>query len=178
MKNILLINPWIYDFAAYNMWFRPMGLLYIGGFLKKAGYTVTLIDCLESKDKEKIYGCGNFHKEEVEKPQIIKNIPRKYSRYGMPMEEFMMRLEHAPRPDAVLVTSIMTYWYPGVRKVVDIIKDKFKNTPILMGGIYATLNWEHAANIFGSDVILFKGESEIAVLKNSMIYYVLSQIKT
>jgi radical SAM superfamily enzyme YgiQ (UPF0313 family) len=164
MPNILLINPWIYDFAAYNLWIRPMGLLYIGGFLKKAGYNVSLIDCLESNDKKKLYGCGNYHKEKVEKPEAIKDFPRKYNRYGMPLDTFIERINNAPRPDAVLVTSIMTYWYPGVQKVVDIIKDKFNNTPVLMGGIYVSLNWEHATKCFGSDVILIKGEGEHASL--------------
>jgi len=27
--HILLINPWITDFAAYNFWIKPLGLLYI-----------------------------------------------------------------------------------------------------------------------------------------------------
>jgi hypothetical protein len=28
------VNPWIYDFAAYDMWARPLGLLYIGSLLR------------------------------------------------------------------------------------------------------------------------------------------------
>jgi len=32
-NKVLLINPWIYDFAAFDMWSRPIGLLYIGGLL-------------------------------------------------------------------------------------------------------------------------------------------------
>jgi len=27
MKKVLIINPWIYDFAAYDYWFKPLGLL-------------------------------------------------------------------------------------------------------------------------------------------------------
>jgi len=30
-KRILLINPWIYDFAAYDLWVKPLGLLSLGG---------------------------------------------------------------------------------------------------------------------------------------------------
>ena len=29
-KNILLVNPWIHDFAAYDFWLKPLGLLYLG----------------------------------------------------------------------------------------------------------------------------------------------------
>jgi hypothetical protein len=33
--HILLINPWIEDFAAYDFWARPLGLLTIAGVLRK-----------------------------------------------------------------------------------------------------------------------------------------------
>ena len=45
--NILLINPWIYDFAAYDMWTEPLGLLYIAGLLRENGYRINLINCLD-----------------------------------------------------------------------------------------------------------------------------------
>ena len=45
--NILLINPWIYDFAAYDMWTEPLGLLYIAGVLRENGYRANLINCLD-----------------------------------------------------------------------------------------------------------------------------------
>jgi hypothetical protein len=51
--NIILINPWIYDFAAYDLWSKPLGLLYIASYLKKLGFNVQLIDCLlASKDSQ------------------------------------------------------------------------------------------------------------------------------
>jgi len=28
-KKILLINPWVHDFAAYDFWLKPLGLLYL-----------------------------------------------------------------------------------------------------------------------------------------------------
>jgi hypothetical protein len=31
--HILLINPWITDFAAYNFWIKPLGLLHIASLL-------------------------------------------------------------------------------------------------------------------------------------------------
>ena len=36
-KNLLLINPWIYDFTAYDLWSQPLGLLYIASFLQSHG---------------------------------------------------------------------------------------------------------------------------------------------
>ncbi len=39
-RRVLLINPWIHDFAAYDPWGRPLGLLSIGGLLRAAGCAV------------------------------------------------------------------------------------------------------------------------------------------
>ena len=46
-KKILLINPWIYDFAAYDFWLKPLGLLYLGSLLRQNSHQVHFIDCLD-----------------------------------------------------------------------------------------------------------------------------------
>ena len=47
-KDILLINPWIYDFTAYDFWLKPLGLLYIAAILKKhSDFSLHFIDCLD-----------------------------------------------------------------------------------------------------------------------------------
>ena len=46
-KRALLINPWIYDFAAYDFWAKPLGLLYLGSILEENGFRVDLIDLLD-----------------------------------------------------------------------------------------------------------------------------------
>jgi radical SAM superfamily enzyme YgiQ (UPF0313 family) len=49
------------------------------------------------------------------------------------------------RPDVVLVTSMMTYWYPGVLEVLAHVRERFgKDTPIVLGGVYAILCTSHA----------------------------------
>ena len=47
MNKILLINPYIYDFACYDLWKKPLGFLYIASILKDCGCNVTLIDCMD-----------------------------------------------------------------------------------------------------------------------------------
>lgn len=170
-KNILLINPWIYDFTAYDFWLRPLGLLYIASLLQK--YTrsrVRLIDCLgrrhpalEKNVKTKPDGRGPFIKKEVPKPLLFKEVPRKYSRYGIPIELFLHQLEEIPSPDLVLLTCTMTYWYPGVQLAVELIRRKFGRVPVVLGGIYATLLPEHARSSSGADVI-FQGMGERGLL--------------
>jgi len=176
-QNILLINPWIYDFTAYDFWSKPLGLLYIASILKKNNYKISYIDCLNRYHPDLIelirkkplkkdeFGRGAFYKEEITKPDIFKDIPRRYSRYGITEKIFLKELEKIPRPKAVFVTSIMTYWYPGVFRVIELVKQKFHKIPVILGGIYSTLCHEHAREFSGADYVIkgnnFKDLSQI-----------------
>ena len=69
--NILLINPWITDFAAYNFWIKPLGLLNIASLLRENRFRVTLIDCLDFDIKTKRYGDGKFFKTKIGDCQVF-----------------------------------------------------------------------------------------------------------
>jgi hypothetical protein len=170
-KKILLVNPWIYDFAAYDLWAKPLGLLSLGGCLRSRGYRIFLIDCLDVynpwmdaeeavRPPRKLYHCGKFFKQPVEKPLSLKSVPRTYSRYGISETAFCAGLYDIGRPDLVLVTSLMTYWYPGPFRVIEIVKKVFPDIPIILGGIYATLCHEHAAANSGADYVFAGGEPD------------------
>ncbi len=163
--HILLINPWITDFAAYNFWIRPLGLLYIAGVLRESGFRVTLIDCINFYSKTQKFGDGKFFKTKIGKPLPLKSIPRNYCQYGI-LEEILLKrfslLEE--KPDLIGITSGMTYWYPGVFKLIEITKQFFKDVPVILGGIYAALCHEHAKKYSGADIV-FNGRGELEVLK-------------
>ena len=152
--HILLINPWITDFAAYNFWVRPLGLLHIASLLRGSGCRVSLIDCLDGLVEEKRYGDGNFLKTRIETPGPIKHVPRYYSQYGISEEAFLQKLSSLEAPDVICFTSGMTYWYPGLFKAIRMTRGFFKDAPALLGGIYATLCHEHAATHSGADFII------------------------
>ncbi|MCR4406263.1 MAG: radical SAM protein [Anaerolineae bacterium] len=169
MARVLCINPWIYDFAAYNMWIEPLGLLTVAGVLRQAGHDVALIDCLDRhhpdapapRSRRDAYGCGHFTKVEVRKPEILAHIPRRWGRYGLPVTIFEKELDAQPRPDAVLVTSMMTYWYPGPFEVISRIKARWPDVPVALGGVYATLCAKHAETYSGADAVLIgPGETQ------------------
>ena len=161
---ILLVNPWIYDFAAFDLWAKPLGLLYIAALLRNRGYRVEYVDCLDIHDsqgvqergplKRKRYHQGHFPKENVPKPPALAAIPRNYSRYGISEERFKERLESAGEPRVVLVTSIMTYWYPGPFHVIRLVRERYPKAPVVLGGIYATLCPDHARAHSGADYVL------------------------
>jgi radical SAM superfamily enzyme YgiQ (UPF0313 family) len=163
--HILLVNPWINDFAAYNFWVKPLGLLYIASLLRENGFQVTLIDCLDFYSKTKKFGDGNFFKTNIEKPLSLKSIPRNYCKYGITEELLLKRLSMIEeKPDLIGITSGMTYWYPGAFQVIEITKKFFKKVPIVLGGIYATLCYEHAQKHSGADIV-FKSGNEYEALR-------------
>lgn len=163
--HILLLNPWITDFSAYNFWVKPIGLLYIASLLRFCGFRVTFIDCLDFYSKTKKYGDGKFFKTKIEKPTALKPIPRNYCRYGMTEEMLLKKLSMIEeKPDIIGITSGMTYWYPGVFQLIEIIKKFFKGVPIILGGNYVNLCYEHARKYSGAD-ILFKNGSEWEAVK-------------
>ncbi|MEW6109502.1 MAG: B12-binding domain-containing radical SAM protein [Nitrospirota bacterium] len=150
--KVLLINPWIYDFAAINLWSRPLGILKVAEYLSGFDVELALIDCTDIFNQIK-YGASKYPKETTEKPPCIKSVPRKFGRYGISIDDFRDALRKNCPFDAVLVTSIMSYWYPGVRKVIEIARSFSKDAPIMLGGIYATLWSRHASETSGADFI-------------------------
>lgn len=174
--RVLLINPWIYDFAAYDLWIEPIGLLSIASVLQKYGYEVDLIDCLDrcnpellkiqgrAVPKNKWYGTGKYYKEVIDSPEPVKHVPRKYGRYGITLEIFEAELDRLEKPDLVLVTSKMTYWYPGPFEVIRRVKRRYPDLFVVLGGTYATLCYEHARERSGADLVV-RGEGELKALK-------------
>ncbi|MBM4294219.1 MAG: radical SAM protein [Deltaproteobacteria bacterium] len=162
-EPLLLINPWIYDFAAYDFFARPLGLLYLAGLLEARGFAVHLVDCLDAPQaRAGRFGTGRYPKEILPTPSPLKDIPRRYGRYGISEEEFQARLSRTPYPRAILVTSLMTYWYPGVTAAIRLARERFPRVPVILGGIYATLCPDHARRHSGADLVL-SGPGEDAV---------------
>ena len=100
------------------------------------------------------YGTGKFWKQTVPKPPQLSSIPRSYSRYGIAPQVFIEELKKVQRPAAILVTSLMTYWYLGVFEAINLAKDIHPDVPIILGGIYTTLCPEHARNYSHADLII------------------------
>ena len=163
---LLLINPWIYDYAAYDFFARPLGLLYLAGWLRAQGYEVNFLDCLGAPHaRSGPFGTGRYPKEIIPAPPALAGITRRYGRYGISEAVFQERLARVPAPAAILVTSLMTYWYPGVAAAIRLARERFPGVPVILGGIYATLCPEHAREHSGADrVVAGPGEAAIGPL--------------
>jgi len=163
---LLLINPWIYDVAAYDFFARPLGLLYLAGLLESQGFAIRLIDCQAAPHTlSGPFGTGRYPKEALPSPPALAHFPRRYGRYGISEAAFQRQLAGTPRPAAILVTSLMTYWYPGVNAAIRLARDHFPEVPVLLGGAYATLCPDHARRHSGADLVL-TGPGEEAVLQH------------
>jgi radical SAM superfamily enzyme YgiQ (UPF0313 family) len=165
--RVLLVNPWIYDFAAHDLWSEPLGLLTIAAALRDNGYELTLLDCLAphpGTPRRRADGSGKFLKTRLEKPEPIAFVPRRYGRYGLPLAQFDAALSNIPTPDVVLVASGMTYWYPGVVEVIRQVRMRFGMVPVAVGGVYATLCPEHARHCTGADRVI-AGPGVVAALR-------------
>ena len=177
--RILLVNPWIHDFAAYDVWAKPLGLLTLAGILRAQGFGVSYIDCLDRfhpaaprSNPRARHGRGPYHKTRIPKPEGLADIPRNFCRYGIEPDWFRQDLRAVPEPDLILVSSIMTYWYPGVQETIGVLRETFPDVPLVLGGIYATLCREHALAYSGADQV-FSGHDigEILTLAESLTGY-------
>ena len=172
--RVLLVNPWIHDFAAYDFWARPLGLLLLGAVLRECGCDIRLLDCLDrnhprvvrevGRIRPKSNGTGKFYREPIEKPEVLRQIPRTFSRYGMPRRIVTAELSELDEPDVILVTSSMTYWYTGVAETVHLLREHFLGVPIILGGTYATLLPDHAITTLGPD-LLVEGPAEGTIVR-------------
>ncbi len=181
-QRILLINPWIYDFSAYDFWMKPLGLFYMASYLRKNGLEVQFIDCLDSgvtdicslgevkRPTRKQGGQGKFIKEKIARPEALAGIPKPYHRYGIPHHVLSKILKGSEKPRLILITSMMTYWYPGVFDVISVVKDIFPDVQVVLGGIYATLCYDHARKNAGADHVLpGPGERHISYIINDIL---------
>jgi len=174
-SRVLLINPWIHDVAAYDLWLKPVGLLVIGSLLRSHGIEASLIDCLDcaqpaqraARPRAPVRrgdGSGHFHKKNLPCPEMLRpfNIP--FRRYGIAPEALRTAIAEQPRPDAVFVGSMMTYWYTGVIETIAHVRECLPGVPVFLGGVYASLCPEHARASSTADRV-FTGEFTPGMLR-------------
>ncbi len=159
--KILLVQPPIYDFAAYDFWIKPLGLLNVAGYLRgKADFL--FFDYLDRMHpfytdnadfKSDQWGRGRFYKERIPNPPCLEKIPRYYHRFGNPRKIFTDFLNSNPNFDFAFIETTMTYWYPAVSEVIEDIRKINPSAKIVLGGNYATLCPDHAKKL-GADLVI------------------------
>ena len=180
VPRILLVNPPIYDFTAYDFWLKPYGMLSVAGFLRgKADFWLfdylnrghQFMACQKKLESDR-WGRGRFYCEKIPSPECLKQIPRYFRRFGLPRNIFADFLKKEGPFDFVFIQTTMTYWYQGVREVIEDIREARPGVKIVLGGNYVTLCRGHSEK-WGAD-FLVKGVNlqplwEYANLKAEML---------
>ena len=148
--RLLLVHPPIFDFTASDFWLRPYGMMRVASQMRHICRFV-YFDYLRTVKKD-AWGRGRFAEEIIPKPAAFSDIPRRFRRFGRPRGEFR-ELLRTQAFDAVLVQTSMTYWYQGVREVIEDIRELQPFAKIVLGGVYATLCPEHAESA-GADLVI------------------------
>jgi radical SAM superfamily enzyme YgiQ (UPF0313 family) len=165
--KIVLVNPPIYDFSAYDFWLKPYGLLRVAGYLRGQAQ-LSLFDYLDRfhplapsppAQRPGTWARGSFYAENVPKPVPFAAIPRTYKRYGLPRSLFQTMLAETGPFDVALIQTVMTYWYPGVQEVIADMRAYSPQTTIVLGGVYATLCPQHARGL-GADLVIDRDNLE------------------
>lgn len=127
IKCVLLVEP---NFPIPNKSrnhsnFLPIGLLKIASYLRSKSINVKLI--------------RYEHKEEEDFSQTTFNSNTENNSFS---------------PDLICVTSIFTYWSKFVKDAVLHFKNEYKDVPVIVGGIYASLMPEHCMEYTHCDDII------------------------
>jgi len=163
--KILLVNPPVYDFALHDFWLKPFGLLRIAAKLRKQNIPFYFFDFLYKYDSRLLkiwtpkvdeYGRGKFYSIEVEKPEMLSFVPRKFRRFGLPLE-YLKEDVSGEHFDFVFITTGMTYWYIGVKEIIDFARKKWPRTQIVVGGVAATLMPDFYKTL-GADIVVIRDD--------------------
>ncbi|MHC4439403.1 MAG: B12-binding domain-containing radical SAM protein [Planctomycetota bacterium] len=158
--KILLVNPPIYDFAAYDFWLKPYGMLSVAGFLRGKAHFM-LFDYLDrlapfiagqEKFESDQWGRGRFYCQHAPVPPALKAIPRYFRRFGMERDIFTDFLAKEGPFDFVMIQTTMTYWYNGLEEVIEDVRSAWPQAKIVLGGNYVTLCCDHAQRL-GADLL-------------------------
>jgi radical SAM superfamily enzyme YgiQ (UPF0313 family) len=154
----LFIVPPVFDFALYDLYLKPYGLMKIARLLFTAGYRCELLNCLDYKETESIAelgkprrctdGTGKFFRQLREIPEGIVKIRRRFARYGILeriVEKRFIEIADRRTPDVIFISTGMTYWYLGLKEIAGLAGRYFPDTPVICGGIYSTLMPGHCA---------------------------------
>lgn len=145
--NILLLSP-PYEADSENAGvFPPLGLAYIAAVLKKAKHEVKIIDFCLGKIKKRKNGFCWYGKSYHEIEDEIRNY----------------------KPDLIGLGCFFSIRFPYVLKIAKICKKVFPNTPIVIGGIHATVNPKLVLKNKEIDyIVLGEGENTIIDLINAI----------
>jgi hypothetical protein len=149
---VLGINPFFDDYYCFHDYkYQPIGILSVLATLRAAGYEVAFLDAQTNR------------RQQTRKPKELEKTEGGYYRYGMGDKEYKAALMEYADPQVILMTSSMTFRWHSVRDCIALTKEVLPDVPVVLGGIYATLAYEHAKKHSGADFVI-QGPGEAKAL--------------
>jgi hypothetical protein len=156
-KRVLLLNPPTADtIGAEDLKMlsvvAPFGLLRLATWFRRQGCEVDLVDCMREAEAagslrrhvRKTLPCGDDGG-----PPIRKNVYH----FGLDAAALRERLAALAPPDVVAVSSVFTWTAEATRDAITVCKEVFPRAKVLLGGNFATLCPEAAAQL-GADAVV------------------------
>lgn len=162
--SFCFINPPILDYALYDLFALPLGTLKTINLLKFFGAKLFYIDAL-NKDYDASYfetqaikptmrsnGTGKYWKKKIEPPEILRFYNREFYRFGLGFEKIVEIIKEKKKFDFIVISSVFTYHYLSLKILIEYLKENFKNTKIILAGIYTKIIPDHAKSL-GADYV-------------------------
>ena len=148
--DILLIRPPAVEsfrFATTSI-SLPLGIAYISSSLKKKGFKVEVLDAIGEAPKNRT---GYY------KGYLV----------GLSLNEIVEKIN--PNTLSIGISVIFTHEWPAVVKLIDLIKKKFPEIPIILGGEHISAMPEFSMCTSLADYIIAgEGEETIVELINAI----------
>lgn len=149
--KLLLIDPPFKSFAGIFSLYFPLGLAYLAGAAKKAGYECSILDMDAAEPKE---GSLNFSREYESYNSYITalNDPQH------PTWKLMRELVVKQKPDFIGISALTTK-FGSVIQTARFCREVLPDVPIIVGGAHASTMPALTAGIPEVDYVL-RGESD------------------
>ncbi|HZL09693.1 MAG TPA: radical SAM protein [Prolixibacteraceae bacterium] len=146
MKILLLNLPFIFDRKSDIILSHCLGIFQIASFLRENNYEVSILDALqEGIDKSEKYN-------------------KNYYRVGLSDEEIIEKI--SPDIDLIGISIPFSHLAKSAHNLIDKIKTKYSDIPIVIGGVYPSSQPELAVKSRADYIVLGEGEEPMLDLVN------------
>ncbi len=166
--SFCFINPPILDYALYDLFSVPLGLLKTIKILKYLKADVFYIDALDKNFDSSFFekgtikpvikgnGTGKYWKKRIEPLKELKFFDREFYRFGLDFDKIIEILKSKNKFEFIITSCVFTYHYVSLKILAQKIKENFPDTKIVLAGIYPKLLKDHASTL-GFDYV-FDGD--------------------
>ena len=172
----------IIDYNAYDIYSIPLGFLYVVSMLRENGYKINFRDFLyDGRNNDGDFGQSSYKKEYIKDIEIqytgdIPKIKRLY-RWGTPINKIDKYLDTLKDSRVFIFNFTLTWLYLGQYELIELIKKKYPESIIIIGGLAVRINPEFYKKNKNIDHVLYKDSHNELIKLLSNIYHITTKSK-